>query len=1076
MAKDNVDFTIFGELDRRSVQTIINNLRKAGDDGGDRFTDAFNRSAKPRPEVRGDFRTDGLRAGKDWTEGFRIAARQPMGNIAQDVSRDTRSITNSLNAATDSAATLGQAMAGIGKVAGPAGLATMAVGALQLASAIGTAAGALGVLPGVLAGVGAGFGTAKLGLMGFSDALDAMSDPEKFAEAIAKLAPNAQQAVLEIQQLMPALDQLKAATQDALFKDIAPQLNNLAATFLPQVQQLTTGIANGLNSALSGVFASMNSAAGQTGIASTVNNIVQAFGNLAPAAQSLTSAIGELVAVGSDFMPELAQGAADAAREFANFIHEASQSGELAQWMQDGITVLDQMVDVVAEVADMFMTLGGDGKNAMADLVVGVDAVDTAVKIVSGDMSAWNDVFPSIGDIAASTFQGIGEAIDTYVLGPMRAAIDVANSFGAGISQIPHIPSLAGSPQGFGGGGGSFGAPHVNVPGMPANGLPVPGASLGHSVGQANGPVAGWSGLPLDSLPHAGGGGASSKAIEMPTVARPGTDPTSLISGYPVSSGLYSAASSVLDAQFKVAQDNANLQKLLASNAAKEDQITKARNDLAQAQQDQVQAELRLQEAKDDANKKSLKGLQDAHGAFSELSAGLDKDLGFSKGLPGLADNMVKFVASLATAPLMGMLAPIAAQGNGAYGALGVAFGGSNSTASTASAAAQGMTLGGYPGDQALLSRVPKGIGQYDNATKDLSKGLVDCASGVEDLVNILDGKSTVGGSLWTGNASSVLPGMGFKPGMGGPGDFRVGYNEGHMQATLPGGTNVNFGSTSAIQAGGLDGGAGAYDPSFTSHYFRPTAGPATIPPAVPSITATPSTPSPVDLYGPTNTDPGLSNPLPPPGSLPGGGSMLPGAGAPQGLMPGVPYQAQGIDYQDPSWQPKGGGGIGITGGLLGAAMQAGIGAMGTAGAPFGGQAAAAAAQMGMQLMDRSIKFAGQAAGIGAEGLIDTFSVSNPDTGKNPLKDSWLWRAVGALAGATPAIGSGGAGLLDKSANKKAQSQQQGQNGQQQQQGNQQSGPLVHIENMGMDQGGKSTALDIAAHLQAQGYEAGMPR
>jgi hypothetical protein len=117
---------------------------------------------------------------------------------------------------------------------------------------------------------------------------------------------------------------------------------------------------------------------------------------------------------------------------------------------------------------------------------------------------------------------------------------------------------------------------------------------------------------------------------------------------------------------------------------------------------------------------------------------------------------------------------------------------------------------------------VPRGTGRYDNATKDLSQGLVDCASGVEDLVNILDGRSTAGGSLWTGNASSVLPQMGFQRGMGGPGDFRIGYNSGHMQATLPGGTPVNYGSTEAIQAGGVSGSLGADDPSFTDHWFRP--------------------------------------------------------------------------------------------------------------------------------------------------------------------------------------------------------------------------------------------------------------
>jgi hypothetical protein len=44
------------------------------------------------------------------------------------------------------------------------------------------------------------------------------------------------------------------------------------------------------------------------------------------------------------------------------------------------------------------------------------------------------------------------------------------------------------------------------------------------------------------------------------------------------------------------------------------------------------------------------------------------------------------------------------------------------------------------------------------------------------------------------------------------------------MQATLPGGTNFNWGSNEAAARGGV-GGTGAFDPAFTSHYFRPVGG-----------------------------------------------------------------------------------------------------------------------------------------------------------------------------------------------------------------------------------------------------------
>lgn len=130
----------------------------------------------------------------------------------------------------------------------------------------------------------------------------------------------------------------------------------------------------------------------------------------------------------------------------------------------------------------------------------------------------------------------------------------------------------------------------------------------------------------------------------------------------------------------------------------------------------------------------------------------------------------------------------------------------------------------GYPGDAALLANVP--AGRYTQGERgDLTQGLADCSSAVEDLVNLLDGRPTGGASMSTHNAAEWLAARGFVPGRGGPGDFRVGFNSGHMQATLPGGTPFNWGSPAAAARGGV-GGTGADDPAFTSHYYRPVAGP----------------------------------------------------------------------------------------------------------------------------------------------------------------------------------------------------------------------------------------------------------
>jgi tape measure domain-containing protein len=160
----------------------------------------------------------------------------------------------------------------------------------------------------------------------------------------------------------------------------------------------------------------------------------------------------------------------------------------------------------------------------------------------------------------------------------------------------------------------------------------------------------------------------------------------------------------------------------------------------------------------------------------------------------------------------------------------------------------------GFASDSALLSKVPSG--QYlQTQAADLAAGIGDCSSAVEDLINMMDGASTAGRQMATGNASKWLTAHGFLP-TDTPvsGAFNVGFNDHHMQATLPGGTPFNWGGSDSAANRGI-GGSGAFDPSFTQHYFRPVAPP----PPQAGGPRPPGSPS-----GATGFAPGMDMPAPP--------------------------------------------------------------------------------------------------------------------------------------------------------------------------------------------------------------------
>lgn len=601
-------------------------------------------------------------------------------------------------------------------------------------------------------------------------------------------------------------------------------------------------------------------------------------------------------------------------------------------------------------------------------------------------------------------------------------------------------------------------------------------------IGGGNGPHgrrpgaaadAGPDGPLADLFPGAAGsaGGSSSsgpKLPDAPVVPYDTTLPPG-IPGMPQDAAVFSAESSYLDARHKLAEKRARAAQLEQSTEATEEDRLKARNDVIEAERDLQAAEMRMSDARANQYEKLTKQTDQHAKDLGQIGAQLDQDFGISKGLAGIAENITKFVANLAAAPLLGQLQAISAYsptqgGHGLMGVLGAqgVFGpqyqnNQYDRGSYPSAGAAGVSMtpiGAYPGDAALLANVPAGRYAQVQAA-DLTQGLGDCSSAVEDLVNILDGRPTEGRSLSTHNADQWLQSRGFVPGTGGPGDFRVAFNPSHMQATLPGGTPFNWGSDSAAARRGI-GGTGADDPSLTSHYYRPVT-------SVPGGSAASS--GAPGLYSPQNTNPALNNPpapvssgawAPNPAPLPttGGGGGPMAAGAPQGLFTGGPTNTTNIGANVAPYAGSGSGGIGMDGGgALGMAVQAGGMAL-DALAPGTGQAA----QTGVKLINRAIEYGGQVAAIGAQGLMETFL---PTGGSDLANNNWITRIAGGIAGAAPALPN----LAGQASQQRKDIDPQA-TGQGQTQVNQGGDTNITVNNQRATEDG--TGRDIAYHLQNQ--------
>lgn len=246
--------------------------------------------------------------------------------------------------------TLGGAMAG---ALGGLAITGAAGGLTALTGAIMSASGAFGLLPATAGGAATAIGALKVATLGFGDAMKDIGDPEKFAKAIADLSPNARETATAIQSMLPQLKDLKNAVQDRFFDGFASEVKALGATYLPMMQGAMADIAGSANSALKSVSALLQAPQSVSDMATLTGNSATAFNTLSQALSPVVKSLLDIGTVGSTFLPQLAQGATNAANSFARFVSNARESGRMTEWIQTGIHAMGQLADITGNLGSI---------------------------------------------------------------------------------------------------------------------------------------------------------------------------------------------------------------------------------------------------------------------------------------------------------------------------------------------------------------------------------------------------------------------------------------------------------------------------------------------------------------------------------------------------------------------------------------------------------------------------------------------------------------------------------------------------------------------------------------------------
>lgn len=306
-------------------------------------------------ELTGYLRLDDTLFGRGIT-----SARRQLASLKKDVDKSARNIK-----------TIGEAAQNIGK---PVAMAALAAGAVSITSAAVPAAGAL--LAGASAAgiAGAAFAATKMATSGVGDALSALADGDaaKAAEALAKLAPNAQIAVRAMDSVRKSYEGVQQRVQDAVFKGLGEQIKALGADYLPMLDRGLVAIGGSLNTTANSFMLAARGASWMGAIQDILGAAPGIVEDLGVAALGLATSFLQASRAAIPMVKAFASWASDGAATAAAFLSSAEGAAWLADRVNAAQHVLGLLWDIVSGVGSalvsVFTASAGSGETLLVTL------------------------------------------------------------------------------------------------------------------------------------------------------------------------------------------------------------------------------------------------------------------------------------------------------------------------------------------------------------------------------------------------------------------------------------------------------------------------------------------------------------------------------------------------------------------------------------------------------------------------------------------------------------------------------------------------------------------------------------
>lgn len=270
-----------------------------------------------------------------------------------------------------------------------------------------------------------------------------------------KLSPNAKAAALAVHGLRDEWTAMQQAVQDALFANLAADIQRLGGSYIPVLERGLSGVASGLNAGVRETAAYLARSQQVQTVAGIFNNVTKATDAVGGSMSAVAQILLDITAVSSEFLPGFAGGWEAAAQRAADFISHARETGQLKAWIAEGLDtlrdlwqLLKNIAGIVDAVFDAFDDAGGDALDTLIDLTDEIEAFLRSAKgqeALTALATALSTVASVAGDVLMAVLKELAPIIVALAPGFAELARQVGEILLGAITTVgPHLQDLAG--------------------------------------------------------------------------------------------------------------------------------------------------------------------------------------------------------------------------------------------------------------------------------------------------------------------------------------------------------------------------------------------------------------------------------------------------------------------------------------------------------------------------------------------------------------------------------------------------------------------------------------------------------